>query len=70
MLAEFLKDYLPIIVFLLVVLILSIAFVAVNYLASLKKVKDGIEIVAVETAEEVIKITLVKELKTVEWAEV
>jgi NADH-quinone oxidoreductase subunit A len=37
MLAEFLKDYLPIIVFLLVALVLSVAFVAVNYLASPKK---------------------------------
>ena len=36
MLAEFLKDYLPIIVFLLVALVLSVAFVAVNYLASPK----------------------------------
>ena len=36
MLADFLKDYLPIIVFLLVALILSIAFVAINYLASPK----------------------------------
>ena len=36
MLAEFLKDYLPIIVFLLVALILSVAFVAINYLASPK----------------------------------
>ena len=37
MLAEFLKDYLPIIVFLLVALVLSVAFVAINYLASPKK---------------------------------
>ena len=36
MLAEFLKDYLPIIVFLLVALVLSVAFVAVNYLVSPK----------------------------------
>ena len=36
MLAEFLKDYLPIIVFLLVALVLSVVFVAVNYLASPK----------------------------------
>ena len=36
MLADFLKDYLPIIVFLLVALVLSVAFVAVNYLASPK----------------------------------
>ncbi len=36
MLAEFLKDYLPIIVFLLVALVLSVAFVTVNYLASPK----------------------------------
>ena len=36
MLAEFLKDYLPIIVFLLVALVLSVAFVAINYLASPK----------------------------------
>ena len=36
MLAEFLKDYLPIIVFLLVAIVLSVAFVAVNYLASPK----------------------------------
>ncbi len=36
MLAEFLKDYLPIIVFLLVALVLSVAFVVINYLASPK----------------------------------
>ena len=36
MLAEFLTDYLPIIVFLLVAIILSVAFVAINYLASPK----------------------------------
>ena len=36
MLAEFLKDYLPIIVFLLVALVLSVAFVVVNYLVSPK----------------------------------
>ena len=36
MLAEFLKDYLPIIVFLLGALVLCVAFVAVNYLASPK----------------------------------
>ena len=36
MLAEFLKDYLPIIVFLIVALVFSVAFVAVNYLASPK----------------------------------
>ena len=36
MTAEFLKDYLPIIVFLLVALIISVALVAVNYLASPK----------------------------------
>ncbi|MDC3060458.1 NADH-quinone oxidoreductase subunit A [Candidatus Pelagibacter sp.] len=36
MLADFLKDYLPIIVFLLVALVLSVAFVVVNYLASPK----------------------------------
>ena len=36
MLADFLKDYLPIIVFLLVALVISVAFVAVNYLASPK----------------------------------
>ena len=103
MLAEFLKDYLPIIVFLLVALVLSVAFVVVNYLASPKnpdpekllaahragvkkvlipkenekdlvdvpkKVKDDIEIVPVETADEVIKIALTKELKPTEWTEV
>ena len=37
MLAEFLKDYLSIILFLVVALGLSMAFVAINYLASPKK---------------------------------
>ena len=37
MLAEFLKDYLPIILFLIIALGLSIFFVAINYLASPKK---------------------------------
>ena len=37
MLAEFLKDYLSIILFLIIALGLSIAFVAINYLASPKK---------------------------------
>ena len=36
MLADFLKDYLPIILFLVIALGLSMAFVAVNYLASPK----------------------------------
>ena len=35
-----------------------------------KKVKDDIEIVPVETADEVIKIALIKELKPTEWTEV
>ena len=35
-----------------------------------KKVKDDIEIVPVETADEVIKIALTKELKPTEWTEV
>ena len=34
MLAEFLKDYLPIILFLIIALGLSLAFVAINYIAS------------------------------------
>ena len=34
MLAEFLKDYLPIILFLLIALGLSLAFVAINYIAA------------------------------------
>ncbi len=37
MLAEFLKDYLSIILFLVIALGLSMAFVAINYLASPKK---------------------------------
>ena len=37
MLGEFLKDYLPIILFLIIALGLSMAFVAINYLASPKK---------------------------------
>ena len=37
MLAEFLKDYLSIILFLVIALWLSMAFVAINYLASPKK---------------------------------
>ena len=36
MLADFLKDYLPIILFLVIALGLSMAFVAINYLASPK----------------------------------
>ena len=36
MLAEFLKDYLPILLFLIIALGLSIAFVGINYLASPK----------------------------------
>ncbi len=35
-----------------------------------KKVKDDIKIVPVETADEVIKIALIKELKPTEWSEV
>ena len=34
MLAEFLKDYLPIILFLIIALGLSLAFVAINYIAA------------------------------------
>ena len=37
MLAEFLKDYLPIILFLIIALALSLAFVAINYLAAPSK---------------------------------
>ena len=37
MLAEFLKDYLPIILFLIIALGLSIAFVAINYIAAPNK---------------------------------
>ena len=37
MLSEFLKDYLPIIIFLVIALGLSIAFVALNFLLSPKK---------------------------------
>ena len=37
MLAEFLKDYLPIILFLIIALGLSLVFVAVNYIAAPKK---------------------------------
>ena len=37
MLADFLKDYFPIIIFLILALGLSMAFVAINYLASPKK---------------------------------
>ena len=36
MLAEFLKDYLPIILFLIIALGLSFAFVAINYIAAPK----------------------------------
>ena len=36
MLAEFLQDYLSIIIFLIIALILSCAFIAINYLASPK----------------------------------
>ena len=36
MLADFLLDYLPIIIFLVIALVLSFAFVAINYLASPK----------------------------------
>ena len=36
MLAEFLKDYLPIILFLIIALALSFAFIVLNYLASPK----------------------------------
>ena len=35
-----------------------------------QKVREDIEIVPVETADEVLKIALVKELKPVEWTEV
>ena len=37
MLAEFLKDYLPIILFLIIALGLSLAFVAINYIAAPNK---------------------------------
>ena len=37
MLADFLKDYLPIILFLIIALGLSIIFIGINYLASPKK---------------------------------
>ena len=37
MLADFLKDYLPIIIFLIIALGLSLAFIAINYLASPNK---------------------------------
>ena len=37
MLAEFLKDYLPIILFLVIALGLSLAFVAINYIAAPSK---------------------------------
>ena len=37
MLAEFLKDYLPIILFLIIALGLSLAFVAINYIAAPKR---------------------------------
>ena len=37
MLAEFLKDYLPIILFLIIALGLSFAFVALNYIAAPKR---------------------------------
>ena len=35
-----------------------------------KKVKDDIKITTVETADEVLKIALTKDLKSVEWVEV
>ena len=35
-----------------------------------KKVREDIKIIPVESADEVLKIALVKELKPVEWAEV
>ena len=35
-----------------------------------KKVKDDIKITTVETADEVLKIALIKDLKSVEWVEV
>ena len=35
-----------------------------------KKVKEDIKIIPVETADEVLKLALVKELKPVEWSEV
>ena len=35
-----------------------------------KKVKEDIKIIPVETADEVIKLSLVKELKPIEWSEV
>ena len=37
MLAEFLKDYLPIILFLIIALGLSLAFVAINYISAPSK---------------------------------
>ena len=40
MLAEFLKDYLPIILFLIIALGLSFAFVAINYIAAPKKTRS------------------------------
>ena len=35
-----------------------------------KKVREDIKIIPVETADEVLKIALTKELKRVEWTEV
>ena len=35
-----------------------------------KKVKDDVKITTVETADEVLKIALIKDLKSVEWVEV
>ena len=35
-----------------------------------KKVREDIKIIPVETAEEVLKIALVKDLKPIEWTEV
>ena len=35
-----------------------------------KKVREDIKIIPVETADEVLKIALTKELKPIEWSEV
>jgi len=35
-----------------------------------KKVKDDINIIAVESADEVLKLALTKELKPIQWTEV
>ena len=35
-----------------------------------QKVREDIKIIPVETADEVLKISLIKELKPIEWSEV